>query len=105
MTNINKGSEQRAYGLIEEREYVEEHVFDQIYSEGMPVVDGKNQFICFQNHIHLLSLIIGNWLINVNKESEQRAYGLIEERVYVEAHVFDQIYSDVMPVVDGKIFL
>ena len=45
--NINKESEQRAYGLIEERVYVEAHVFDQIYSEVMPVVDGKNQFICF----------------------------------------------------------
>ena len=43
--------------------------------------------------------------MSFNKESEQQAYGLVEERVYVEAHVFDQIYSDVMPVVDGKIFL
>ena len=44
---FNIEAEQRAYGLIEERVYVEARVFDQIYSDVMPVVDGKNQFICF----------------------------------------------------------
>ena len=40
--------------------YVEQHVFDQIHSEVIPVVDGRNTFICFYNLQFFTTLMWSN---------------------------------------------